>query len=104
MKNQKVIDSICEQCVKKWGINKQTDQAIQEMAELIKAILKLRQMEGYSDVDKYNRFMEMLEEVVDVEFMIRQLKYMLLNSLKMDFEYEQIWNNKIKKIQAMIDA
>ena len=49
----------------KWGISSQLDMAVEECAELIKAIQKYRRNSEYQPI---------VEESVDVELMLEQLK------------------------------
>ena len=51
----------------KWGYNTQVDIAIEEMSELIKALLKLRRSPSGSRVS------DVEEEIADVQIMIWQL-------------------------------
>ena len=100
--NHEEIKTICRQCYEKWGLFAQMDMVIEEMSELTKAILKLRRMNGYTDIEKYNRLNEMLEEVVDVEFMLQQAKFVLLDMRGLDKEYAQMWDIKIDKIKGLL--
>ena len=67
------------QAINKYGLSAQTDMAIEEMSELIKALLKSRRIESHNDrycgniEDVYKNIQE---EIVDVEIMLDQLKIM----------------------------
>ena len=59
----------------KYGRAKQSVKAMEEMAELTKAICKLQEHAAiHPENDK--RYMDVLEEIADVEIMIEQLKYL----------------------------
>lgn len=59
----------------KYGRAKQSVKAMEEMAELTQAICKLKEHPAiHPENDK--RYMDVLEEIADVEIMIEQLKYL----------------------------
>ena len=59
-----------------FGVDKQTDMAIEEMTELSKALLKYRR----NPTEEHLK--DILEEVADVYIMLRQVEYMYLRGLK----------------------
>lgn len=64
---------LLESAVHEFGLENQSDQAIEEMSELTKALIKLRraQKAGINDP----RYIENIkEEMVDVQIMLDQLK------------------------------
>ena len=63
-------DSVFRRCILEYGANSQIDMAIEEMAELAKALLKLRRGQGESQnllID------DVIEEIADVHIMLMQL-------------------------------
>jgi hypothetical protein len=61
--------NIYEQAVKKWGNASQLLQTIEECAELIKAITKM--------LNRGGPVIDVIEEAVDVQFMLNQLRAMI---------------------------
>lgn len=75
--SEKVPDDerIMQQAIKTYGVQAQCDVAVEEMAELTKAIMKLRRVAD--DYGKTQVALEnLLEEIADVDIMIDQLKIM----------------------------
>lgn len=60
---------ILNMAIEKYGPEAQTDMAIEEMSELIKALLKLRR---YPDSEQAKK--DILEEMADVSIMLDQMK------------------------------
>ena len=56
--------------VETYGDNSQIDMAVEEMSELIKALMKSRR----NDVDIQKKLHNIIEEIADVEIMLEQLK------------------------------
>ena len=68
-------ESIMQQAIKTYGVQAQCDVAIEEMAELTKAIMKLRRVAD--DYGKTQAALDnLLEEIADVDIMIDQMKIM----------------------------
>jgi hypothetical protein len=66
-------DQILSAAIVAWGNASQIDMAIEEMAELTKALLKLRRAEG--NESKYQRALDDVhDEMADVRIMMRQLE------------------------------
>ena len=69
---------ILERAINTFGVNSQVDMAIEEMAELTKALLKYRRCcngDAYVD-DKDKLFGNVIEEMADVQIMLNQLYIM----------------------------
>ena len=82
---------ICKLAVEKFGPESQIEMAIEECAELINALFKLRrQRAGTIDV---------VTEIADVEIMCKQLEYMFGEKTVAD-ERER----KIARLKKRIDA
>ena len=68
-------ESIMQQAIKTYGVQAQCDVAVEEMAELTKAIMKLRRVAD--DYGKTQAALDnLLEEIADVDIMIEQMKIM----------------------------
>ena len=68
-------ERIMRQAIETYGVQAQCDVAIEEMAELTKAIVKLRRVED--DYEKTQVALDnLLEEIADVDIMIDQMKIM----------------------------
>ena len=68
-------ESIMQQAIETYGVQAQCDVAIEEMAELTKAIVKIRRVAD--DYEKTQAALDnLLEEIADVDIMIDQLKIM----------------------------
>ena len=68
-------ESIMQQAIKTYGVQAQCDVAVEEMAELTKAIVKIRRVAD--DYEKTQAALEnLLEEIADVDIMIEQMKIM----------------------------
>lgn len=87
-------NKICKKAIEKFGKDKQLDMAIEEMSELIKAIVKYRRY-------NWNKVWElkMIDEMVDVEIMLEQLKQMLTN--RDEFELQKL--QKLKRLETIIN-
>lgn len=60
---------VLNRAIAHWGADTQTDKAIEEMGELLQAIMKYRH-KGHSP----ERLASLLEEIADVEIMMTQLR------------------------------
>lgn len=68
-------ERIMRQAIETYGVQAQCDVAIEEMAELTKAIMKIRRVAN--DYEKTQSALDnLLEEIADVDIMIDQLKIM----------------------------
>lgn len=68
-------ERIMRQAIETYGVQAQCDVAIEEMAELTKAIVKIRRVAD--DYEKTQAALDnLLEEIADVDIMIDQLKIM----------------------------
>lgn len=68
-------ERIMQQAIETYGVQAQCDVAIEEMAELTKAIVKIRRVAD--DYEKTQAALDnLLEEIADVDIMIDQLKIM----------------------------
>ncbi len=86
------FDEICKTAVAKWGVEAQLDQAVEEAAELIQAINKFK---------RYNSPWPLIEEMVDVEIMIGQLKAIVCDTTGSSNNrmYNRIREEKLKKVE-----
>lgn len=61
---------VIKRAVETYGEKSQVDMAVEEMSELIKALMKSRR----NDVDVQKNSRNIVEEIADVEIMLEQLK------------------------------
>ncbi len=98
MKNNKKSAYECSMEVmkiaKEYGFDAQTDIAIEEMSELMKAILKFRRAEHTTLGQDFQKLADdVLEEVADVQIMLWQLVYL----------FNEAGYNAADKIDDLID-
>lgn len=86
------MNDILNKAIETYGEHSQIDKAIEEMAELTKALLKLR----YCEKDFERQIVQdaVSEEMADVEIMLTQLHMIFDNTKKVE-EYQ------IKKIKRL---
>ena len=81
------------QCaLEKWGSDSQLDMVIEECAELIDAIQKWRRRRVTSE--------KVLEEAVDVELCLGQLKLMLRSPTL----FEKVKNEKLQRLDTLLNG
>jgi len=85
---------VCSRAIQKFGKEKQLDMAIEELSELIKAIVKYRR-HSWNTVWR----IKVLEECADVEMMVLQLRLILEAD---SGEFNRIKTNKIMNLDAII--
>lgn len=68
--NSEFKNLVIIKAVDTYGEDSQINMAVEEMSELIKALMKFRR----NDVDKKEIFQNIAEEIADVEIMLEQLK------------------------------
>ena len=68
--NQEFKNLVIIKAVETYGGDSQVDMAVEEMSELIKALMKSRR----DDVDIQESLHNIIEEIADVEIMLEQLK------------------------------
>lgn len=61
-----------QEALNRWGVPSQIDLCIEEMAELTKALLKLRREKDHSTMGM--RYLRVYQEIADVEIMLAQLR------------------------------
>jgi len=90
--------NLYSRAIRQWGIRAQFDMVIEEMAELTKEILKSRR-KGLLHNQK-----EIVEELVDVEIMIGQLKVILSDHLH-SFPplYHNLRNEKLSRLKKLLE-
>lgn len=90
------------QIAKHYGYDSQSNQLIEECAELIQAINKHKRiMSGEISKEKYSDAIEnIIEEIADVEIMIDQIKYLLsINPMYVDGVKKQKIMREMKRIE-----
>ncbi|MFC1954914.1 hypothetical protein ACFLVZ_03745 [Chloroflexota bacterium] len=83
--------NIYEQTIKAWGIEPQLGMVQEECAELIKAINKRRRGEA-TDA-------EVIEECVDVELMINQMKEFFKDDID---TWDRIKTEKLERLKVLL--
>lgn len=83
------------QAVEKWGILSQLDVAVEECAELIKEIQKLKRCK--TDREKAMVEMLMAYEVVDVEIMCEQIRCIFK-----DLPFDKLKKQKLERLQIRL--
>ncbi len=90
MDNPEKDINIYEEAVNQWGLEPQLDMVVEECAELIQAISKVKR-------GKKNSLDNLLEEIGDVEIMLQQMRYYF------DEEKIDAWKEKkISKLKVML--
>lgn len=92
-------EKLIKEAVKTWGIDSQIDLVIEEMAELIQALIKLRRSYDKDDKTKEDAYVNVCEEIADVKLMIEQMEDYFSNELIDDFVKEKLvrLNGLLKK-------
>ena len=70
--NEEDREAVYRESIEQYGVSAQVDMAIEEMAELTKALLKFRRF-GWSE-NSSDYLENIYEEIADVKIMIRQLE------------------------------
>ncbi len=83
------MSEIYKEAIKKYGKEIQIEIAIEEMAELIKALQKIKRSSGQT-TEWLSLIHNVCEEIADVEIMIEQLKLIYPYSIVMDFKTAKI--------------
>lgn len=89
-------DSVFRRCILEYGANSQIDMAIEEIAELAKALLKLRRGQGESQnllID------DVIDEIADVRIMCRQMELLF----KAEDRVEQRIDFKVKRQRKRLE-
>lgn len=96
IKIQYCDERIMRQAIETYGAQAQCDVAIEEMAELTKAIMKIRRVAD--DYEKTQPALDnLLEEIADVDIMIDQLKIMWGPR-----EVEEYRRQKLKRLERRL--
>lgn len=89
------MKEVYEKVIVKFGNKMQEDMVIEELSELIKAILKYRR----AHYDNYEKYTNLSEEIADCEIMLEQLKIMH----QCHDNVEMIKQIKLKRLSKMLD-
>jgi len=88
---------LCEQAVAKWGIDTQILMAVEEMSELIKVLVKYGRNVNGSSLD------EIIEEIVDTEIMLEQLKLIFAYSTSTNYDkYRELRKKKLERLEKLL--
>ena len=82
------------QAIEKWGENAQVDMVIEECAELIQAIQKVKR----NGIEDHQTWTNIVEETADVIIMTNQLRIIL----KSDSAIEQMINKKMHRLEKRL--
>jgi hypothetical protein len=74
-----IANKLCTEALHYYGPESQVDMAIEEMAELTKALLKIRRVDLKATSERNKRIHEAREEVADVKLMMIQMEQLLDN-------------------------
>lgn len=85
------MDQRIKTIVDHYGFKSQTDKAVEEMGELITAIIKWKQSGMYED------YLHMTEELVDVEIMVQQLKHEIYSTKDGKERYKKMREFKLNR-------
>ena len=85
-------DRLYSEALSKWGIDAQKNMLVEECSELIKAVMKLRRKRNGESL------IEFLEELIDVEIMINQMKIFYDKDL-----LQTIKTQKLEKLQKLLE-
>lgn len=80
---------ILQAAVKRWGKQSQIEMAIEECAELIKALQKLKRA-GEENPNEFFLIKDVCGEIADVEIMMQQLKMIFPIQIIEDIKGEKI--------------
>ena len=90
-------EELYRKAIEKWGIDSQIKMAIEEMAELIQVLAKYgRNINGVNIPD-------ILEEIVDVEIMLKQLKMIFLNTEDLKNFYSDFKKDKLQRLEKLLN-
>ena len=92
--------AIMEGAIALYGVESQVNMAIEEMAELTQALLKLRRAE--SDTARYVAVVAIREEMADVSIMLSQLE--LIYGDVSDIEEAKLWRLQNRLEDAVHDT
>lgn len=82
-----------------FGYEIQSEQLVEECAELIQAVNKYRRARGTgqpTSISEEEAFLNLVEEIADVESMLEQIKYLLKIPQEMVDGIKEVKMNRIK--------
>lgn len=92
------MDKRIKTIAKHYGFEAQAEKSIEEMGELISAIVKWKQSGEYED------YLHMTEELVDVEIMVQQLKHEIYSTKDGEERYKKMREFKLNRQIERIGA
>lgn len=87
---------ICIQAVDKYGQDSQFEMMVEECAELIKAVQKMKR--ATPGVDSLECLRELIDEIADVEIMLHQMRYLIG-----DEEIDKQKDKKLERLQIRLN-
>ena len=91
------IQPIYYNAVKHFGKENQLLKCVEEMTELQQAIIKYQ----LSNIDRSGLLLNLIEEIVDVEIMIKQIKTIFNSDAEVQI-YKHCETMKLEKLQTLI--
>jgi len=90
---------IMQRAIDRYGVQAQSDQCVQECAELTQAIMKIRQLSIASHTEQVAALENIIEEIADVGIMIDQMR-MIYGAADVDAARER----KLVRLAQRLDA
>lgn len=87
--------ALLKQAIERFGTRSQIDKAVEEMAELIKALMKCRYADAPKDIE-----IDVVEEIADVSIMIDQL----IMIFACDDKVKLFKANKLNKLNVRMNS
>ena len=84
---------LAEKALKKWGLESQTKMMIEECAELIQVLVKQSRNINGANIG------QIINELVDVEIMLGQMKTIYNQRVWADFHY-----NKLQRLKKLLEV
>ena len=98
MKSLQLDATILQVCIDRYGIDSQTDVAIEEMSELIKALIKYRRRASVKTLQNIE------EEIADVSIMLSQLVMIYSNAEEIQKQIDQKLARQIVRLGLPEDS
>jgi hypothetical protein len=94
--------NIYQQALKMWGTQAQLLMFAEECAEAIKATMKLSRQAGPDD--RRRKVENWIEEVVDVEIMLEQMREIIFSKEDCKAEYLRVKPEKLERLRLMVEG
>lgn len=94
------LEELNKRALKVWGENSQINMAIEEMSELIHALTRYLRNDGRTPEQ---RILQVIEEIVDVEITLAQMRELFIHRKKMDDTYKLMIGKKQEHLRRLLD-